>query len=379
MWLLFLAMICIYEGNFGRNFGPIIDLRAIFELRCGCFSFLEKIQKLYPGEKFFFWVRNEIAALVAEKYPAARINETPSQPALFLYAGSILFEPIPIEGRDEKFTAMGRTIGFRLNRRTGRTVLPDLNSLPAREIAAEAVFYPWDIVRLNYRELQRELNLLRKRRSVFVKKGGKIYPGAQVVTEKGPVFIDQGAEVRPGSVVEGPCYIGPGTIVDGAFVRPGCSFGPQCRIGGEVEECVFQGYANKHHAGFLGHSFVGEWVNLGALTTNSDLKNNYQPVRVTIGARKFETGMVKLGCFIGDHVKTSIGTLLPTGAVLGTFANWFESGLTPKFLPSFAWGKKRRWRRKELVECAQRVMARRGVTMSPVYEQLLLQIYERSR
>lgn len=372
-------MICIYEGNSGRNFGPIIDLRAIFELRCGCFSLLEKIQKLYPGEEFFFWVRKEIAALVAEKYPAARINEAPSQPALFLYAGAILFEPIPIAGPEEKFTAKGRTIGFRLNRHTGRTVLPDLKRLPAREIAAEAVFYPWDIVRLNYQELQRELNSVRKRRSVFVKKGGKIYPGAQVVTEKGPVFLDQGAEVRPGSVVEGPCYIGPRTIVDGAFVRPGCSFGPQCRIGGEVEECVFQGYANKHHAGFLGHSFVGEWVNLGALTTNSDLKNNYQPVRVKIGARKFDTGMVKLGCFIGDHVKTSIGTLLPTGAVLGTFANWFESGLTPKILPSFAWGKKRRWRRKELMECAQRVMARRGVTMSPVYEQLLLQIYERSR
>lgn len=370
-------MICIYEGDFGRNFGPVVDLRAIFELRCGCFTLLEKIQMVYPKEKFILWVREEIAELVAEKYPAFPVNAAVNQPALFLYAGAILYEPIPLQGRDEKFTSRGRTIGFRLNRHTDRKALPDLAGLKAKEVAGETVFYPWDIVRLNYQELKRELPLLLKRRLVFVKRSGKVYPGAQIVTEKGPVFVDKGSIVRPGSVVEGPCYIGPGTVIDGALVRPGCSFGPQCRIGGEVEECVFQGYANKHHEGFLGHSFVGEWVNLGALTTNSDLKNNYRPVRVKIGARRFDTGMVKLGCFIGDHAKTAIGTFLPTGAVLGTFANWFESGMTPKLVPAFAWGKKGRWRRTEMVECARRVMERRGVRMSLTYEKLLLKVYER--
>lgn len=372
-------MICIYEGNFGRNFGPLVDLRAIFEFRCGVSNLLEKIRKFYPQEKFVFWVRDEIAEVVAERYPEALINVPVGAPVLFLYAGVIFYEPVPVQGAEEKFISHGKTIGLRLNRPTGRKVLPKLKGVQKKGVSAEVVLYPWDIVRLNFGELKRELAQLMKKRKVFVARGGKIHSGAQVVTENGPVFLDQGAEIRPGSVVEGPCYIGAGTVIDGALVRPGCSFGPQCRIGGEVEECVFQGYANKHHEGFLGHSFVGEWVNLGALTTNSDLKNNYRPVRVKIGARRFDTGMIKLGSFIGDHVKTAIGTFLPTGAVLGTFANWFESGLAPKELPNFSWGRKGRWRQKELLNCAHRTMERRGVKMSPVYEKLLMRIYKRKR
>ncbi|MGQ9677856.1 MAG: putative sugar nucleotidyl transferase [bacterium] len=372
-------MICIYEGNFWRNFGPLVDLRAIFEIRCGVSNLLEKIKKVYPREKVVLWVRDELAGVVAERYPGVLINVPVSVPALLLYAGTILYEPVPVQGGEESFIVNNKTIGFRLNRSVSRKLLPKLRGFRKKDVSADAVFYPWDIVRLNMEELKRELAPLVRNRRVVVERGAKIHSGVQVLTEKGPVFLDRGAEIRPGSVVEGPCYIGAETVIDGALVRPGCSFGPQCRIGGEVEECVFQGYANKHHEGFLGHSFVGEWVNLGALTTNSNLKNNYRPVRVKIGNKRYDTRMIKLGCFIGDHVKTAIGTLLPSGAVLGTFANWFESGVTPRELPNFSWGRKERWRQKDFRECARRVMARRGVVMSPVYEKLLLRISRRKR
>jgi UDP-N-acetylglucosamine diphosphorylase/glucosamine-1-phosphate N-acetyltransferase len=213
------------------------------------------------------------------------------------------------------------------------------------------------------------------REKLQVAEGARLWPGVVISTETGPVFIDSSAAVRPGSFIEGPCYVGPGTVIDGARIRPGCSFGPHCRIGGEVEASVFQGYANKHHDGFIGHSFVGEWANLGALTTNSDLKNAYQPVQVFYGGRPVDSGLLKVGCYIGDHVKTAIGTLLNTGARVGTFANWFEPGLSPKEIPAFAWGARARWPVQAAVENARQVMSRRVVVMSPAYERALRALF----
>jgi UDP-N-acetylglucosamine diphosphorylase/glucosamine-1-phosphate N-acetyltransferase len=201
-----------------------------------------------------------------------------------------------------------------------------------------------------------------------------------VSIKTGPVFIDSHAQVRPGSFVEGPCYIGPGTVIDGAKVRPGCSFGPECRISGEVDASVFQGYANKCHEGFIGHAFVGEWVNLGALTTNSDLKNTYRPPRTLWQGKTIRMRQLKSGCFIGDHVKTAIGTLINTGTRIGTFANWFEPGLSPKEIPAFAWGSNERWRLDRALSCARDMMSRRWVLLRrrPGYKRALRMLYATS-
>ena len=136
--------------------------------------------------------------------------------------------------------------------------------------------------------------------------------------EHGPIYIDAGAEIHPFTRIEGPCYIGAGSVLFGAKCRAGNSIGPMCRIGGEIEGTIIQGYSNKYHDGFLGHAYVGQWVNLGALTTNSDLKNDYSEVRITLdGQSPIATGSNKVGALIGDHAKTSIGTLLNTGDVRG--------------------------------------------------------------
>src|SRR5204863_789772 len=138
----------------------------------------------------------------------------------------------------------------------------------------------------------------------------------------GPIRIGTRAIVGPHTVVTGPCVVGAGTqLLGGAVGRS--TFGPECRIAGEVDECVWQGYANKRHHGFVGHSVIGEWVNLGALTSTSDLKNNYGEVRVETANGERASGSNKIGSIIGAHVKTGIGTLLPTGAWLGTGANLF--------------------------------------------------------
>jgi UDP-N-acetylglucosamine diphosphorylase/glucosamine-1-phosphate N-acetyltransferase len=174
---------------------------------------------------------------------------------------------------------------------------------------------------------------------VYVARGALVHPMVVIDAEHGPVYIDEGAEIQPFTRIEGPAYIGKGSILLGAKCREGNSIGPMCRIGGEVEESIIHGYSNKYHDGFLGHAYVGQWVNLGAMTTNSDLKNDYTSVSVVLdGHTPIDTGSTKVGSLIGDHTKTSIGTLLNTGAYVGGMALVATSGKPlPKFIPSFAW------------------------------------------
>src|SRR5207245_10009051 len=131
--------------------------------------------------------------------------------------------------------------------------------------------------------------------------------------------IDAEAVVHARTRLEGACYIGLGCHVLGATIRAGTSLGPACRVGGEVEASIVLGRSNKYHDGFLGHSYVGEWVNLGAGTHNSDLRNDYGEVTAVVRGERIRTGLGKVGCFLGDHVKTGLGTLLNTGSNVGCF------------------------------------------------------------
>ena len=394
-------MICIYEGDGLDRLSPLCDLRPAFDLRCGRFTLLEKFRRLYPDERVFLWVREELQELTAEVHPRCAVNDRVDSDCLFLSAQAILDEVVPVNGDEVLLTHGGVVVGFRLRVATAQR-LGSVRSLsldlPESEVKARVIEWPWDLVEFNVGELLRETEVRRQksgsrrkqgriergavvvgdRKKLHMEPGSRLWPGTVVSTETGLVFLDRDAVVRPGSFVEGPCYIGPGTLIDDARVRPGCSFGPKCRIGGEVEASVFQGYANKHHEGFIGHAFVGEWVNLGALTTNSDLKNAYQPVQVTWQTKTIDTGLLKVGCFIGDHAKTAIGSLFNTGARIGTFANWFEPGLSPKEIPAFAWGSKELWPFDHVLSNAHKVMSRRGMTLSPAYARVLRALHSTS-
>jgi UDP-N-acetylglucosamine diphosphorylase/glucosamine-1-phosphate N-acetyltransferase len=154
-------------------------------------------------------------------------------------------------------------------------------------------------------------------------------------TTKGPIIIDREAVVQSFTRLEGPCYVGPKSWVVGGKVRD-TTIGPVCRVGGEVEASILHGYTNKYHDGFLGHSYVGEWVNLAAGTQTSDLRNDYGKVVVTVNGEKVHTNRTKVGSFIGDHTKTGLCTLLNTGSVIGAFCNLLPAaGYLPRYIPSF--------------------------------------------
>lgn len=207
---------------------------------------------------------------------------------------------------------------------------------------------------------------------------GAAHPSAVIYDEE-KVLIENGAEIEAGAVLDarsGPIYIGKNSIIRPcAYLRGPLSIGPECRIGGEVMHSIFHGYSNKAHYGFIGHSYVGEWVNLGAGTTNSNLKNNYGTVKVWVNGEEVDSGQQFLGCFIGDYAKLGIGTLIATGAVIGVGANIFGGGVTPKVVPSFAWGEKGKYRLEEFLQTAALVMQRRGKVLTEEQKAILKTVY----
>jgi UDP-N-acetylglucosamine diphosphorylase / glucose-1-phosphate thymidylyltransferase / UDP-N-acetylgalactosamine diphosphorylase / glucosamine-1-phosphate N-acetyltransferase / galactosamine-1-phosphate N-acetyltransferase len=193
-----------------------------------------------------------------------------------------------------------------------------------------------------------------------------VEPATVLDLRNGPIWLDDDVTVRAFTRLEGPSYIGrASTLLGGPFTA--VSIGPHCKVHGEMEETVVLGYTNKAHDGFLGHAYLGRWVNLGAMTTNSDLKNNYGSVRLWTPAGERDTGLMKLGCLLGDHVKTGIGTLLNTGTVVGAGSNLYGAAMPPKYVPAFSWGSGADLAAYDLdrfLAVTDKVMARRGITLS---------------
>lgn len=208
----------------------------------------------------------------------------------------------------------------------------------------------------------------------------EVEPGVVLDTTRGPVMVAPGASVRAPCRVCGPAWVGHGTTILGGEIS-GASIGPHCRIRGEVESSQVLGYSNKAHDGFLGHSILGRWVNLGAMTSNSDLKNTYGPVRVRVGGRTVETGLTKAGCMVGDHVRTGIGTLLDTGTMVGACSNLFGGGMPPGFVPPFSWGSGgdlAEYDMERFLKTAATVMGRRGVALTAGMRELYRRAFLRT-
>jgi UDP-N-acetylglucosamine diphosphorylase / glucose-1-phosphate thymidylyltransferase / UDP-N-acetylgalactosamine diphosphorylase / glucosamine-1-phosphate N-acetyltransferase / galactosamine-1-phosphate N-acetyltransferase len=216
--------------------------------------------------------------------------------------------------------------------------------------------------------------------SIAIAEGAVVRTGAILDATDGPIVIERDAVIMPAAVIEGPCVIGRGTRIKiGAKIYGHTSIGPACKVGGEVENSIILGLSNKQHDGFLGHSYLGAWVNLGADTNTSDLKNNYGRIRVTLGGTEVETGRMFLGALIGDHSKTGINTMLNTGTVVGVAANIFGGGFPPKSIPSFSWGGAdglEAFRLDRALELARTVMARRAVPFTEADEALLTWVAE---
>jgi UDP-N-acetylglucosamine diphosphorylase/glucosamine-1-phosphate N-acetyltransferase len=268
------------------------------------------------------------------------------------------------------------------------------------EVGGEWIDRPWDLVTKNQAHLERDfaaagkvgvsnrhlakLELVGPVDRLWIHETARIDPYTVFDTTNGPIFLGPNVWVQPFTRIEGPCSVGTDSQLFRANIRGCVSIGPNCRIGGEVEAAIVHGHSNKYHEGFLGHAYIGEWVNLGAITSNSDLRNDYGEVFVPLQGDPVPTGQKKVGCFIGDHTRTGMGSMLNTGTAIGVMCNVLPAGiLLPKHVPSFtavSYGRVAPgFPLDQLFETARTVMGRRGKTFGEAEEQLYTTLYEQTR
>lgn len=211
----------------------------------------------------------------------------------------------------------------------------------------------------------------------------EVRSGTVLDASEGAIVIADHARIEPNAIITGPCAIGPGSIVrGGAKIGHGTTIGAQCRVGGEVEETIFSSYSNKQHEGFVGHSYVGSWVNMGAGSCTSDLKNNYGLVRAWSEGRMRDTGRRFLGATIGDHAKIAINSRLNTGAVVGFNSNIVTAGFPPTFVPSFTWKLEPERETHELeaaIATARTMMDRRNLPFTDAHAELFKTVFRLCR
>jgi len=399
--------ICVFEDGSVRNLYPLTMTRAAFELRVGMSSLLQKVlNRMLRGLKYdevYLEVRDYLTPVVRNRYPMYRVNEyKPIDDTLFINS-RLLYTGEELEFGEEVVAMREGSIAYAYARSStleslkgasmGEVLQHLCRELSCKESEVRLIEWPWDLVKYNSEMLTKEfawrgrsrvqegIEVVGERDMVYIDPSVRVYPHVVVDCEEGPVYIDRDVRIYPYTFIQGPSYIGRGTyIMPCARIREGCSIGPVCRVGGEVEESIIHGYSNKYHDGFLGHAYVGEWVNLGAMTTNSDLKNDYTEVQVFINGKPVDTGELKVGAFIGDHAKTSIGTYLITGAVIGIMANVLAPDISPKYVPPFTWYVKGIFSRgfglRRALRTAETMMSRRGVKLSEEERRMYEYLYE---
>jgi UDP-N-acetylglucosamine diphosphorylase/glucosamine-1-phosphate N-acetyltransferase len=217
--------------------------------------------------------------------------------------------------------------------------------------------------------------------AVYVETGATVEPMVLLDASAGPILVRRGATIRAFTRLVGPCAVAAGTTILGGRVA-GCSIGEMCNVSGEMSDTVVLGHANKAHEGFVGHSYLGRWVNLGAGTTTSNLKNTYGTVALWTPAGMRDTGLQKMGTLFGDHVKTGIGLRLTTGSVVGAGSNVYGAAMPPKHVPPFSWGEGTSlgpYDTERFLLTARRAMSRRQVALGERGERLLRAAVARAR
>ncbi|MDQ7030059.1 MAG: GlmU family protein [Ardenticatenia bacterium] len=407
------GLLALFEDISTSRFLPLVWTRPVYDLRCGISTIREKIEAVYGHSADLLYTRPHLTAVTAQR-TGLPVNRRPAadEGTVLLLSGRIIADRelpgrVPPEGPealyldDEGLVVAARLAAWRLRALPPASLsealhanAADLHGIPHYRFVGQVVRWPWDLVRLNATQIVADAALfplgsveghvhpgahLIGVEHIYIAPGARVDPGAVLDASEGPIVVMADAHIMAASVIVGPVAVGTNSLIKaGACVYEGTSIGPVCKVGGEVEESIFQAYSNKQHDGFLGHAVIGEWCNLGAGTTNSDLKNNYSTVRVWVDGELRQTGEQFVGCFIGDHTKTGIGALLNTGTVIGVACNLYGTSMPPKFVPSFSWGEGKKlveYRLEQAIQAARRMMARRHVELTPAEADLLTYIF----
>ncbi|MBX3363699.1 MAG: hypothetical protein KF866_02940 [Phycisphaeraceae bacterium] len=391
-----------FDDGLGQ-LAPLTDLRPAFDIRTGAFTNLERIGVGLQLSLVGLWVPPGLVDLTRDRHDVL-VNSVPdlADPILLINGRC----PLPLREIDDLAPGerlveqkSDQTIAARLapaearrlleGEPVGQTVLFDKKVLLSR---------PWEVRSVRDLAIETDLKILAgmSRRDVpagvavvgdhrpMIHPESNVCPGVTLVCEDGPVVIDRRAQVRPGAIIIGPAYVGPGsTVLERATIRSHTAVGPVCKVNGEIAGTVFQGYANKAHDGYLGDSWVGEWVNLGAGTTNSNLLNTYTPViaQAWPGMSRERTEETFLGAVIGDHVKTAICTRIMTGCVIHLGSMLAGTAPVSGCIAPFSWYTDSGcafYRLSKFLDVLHTAMGRRDIEPSEAYLARLRELHLRS-
>ena len=337
-----------------ENLHPFTLTRQIQDIRVGILTIREKWEQLLGLPSFD---KKEEDYKDLDK--SVNIDEVVEDSLCFIIHGNVLPTPRLVKAirrlKNGEFIAAEGSAGIVF--RISKNEISEKHKIKvSRAVALKDVIktiqYPWDIFGLNDWALRQDFELLTsKRKSQPVSKTNKVIKTSQVFIEKGakmehciinastgPVYIAKNAEVMEGCIIRGPFAMGEGACLkSGTKVYGATTLGPHCVAGGEIKNSVLFSYSNKAHDGYLGDSVIGEWCNLGAGTTNSNLKNNAGIVKVWTPKGQLDAG-IRCGVMMGDYSRTAVNTAINTGTVVGVSCNVYGTGLTPKYIPSFSWG-----------------------------------------
>jgi UDP-N-acetylglucosamine diphosphorylase/glucosamine-1-phosphate N-acetyltransferase len=402
-----MSRLVLFEDDGYVNLLPLVFWRTVFELRVGRKIMLDHIAQVLGLPVAGVWTREWIARVAAHRCGSPANKALQGVDVLvngrWVPDGPLRFPSPPHVGLID-----GTPVYIVCDSRLAERVKPEqmldpvlvhetINGISSSAATGRLIRYPWEIVRDLRVALQREWQdgdaamesrldprvSLAEPARIHIGEKVDVHPTAVIDAAGGPIYISHDVKIGPYAVIEGPAYLGPGTKINPhSWLHGGNAIGPLCKVGGEIDACVIDGFSNKQHQGFLGHSYVGSWVNLGAGACNSDLKNTYGSVRVPINGTEVDSGEMFVGAVIADHAKIGINAALPTGAVIG-FASTVATGrVVPKYVPSFGWVTDERTARGDparLLDVAARVMARRGVEITDDEVELFLDLGARSR
>lgn len=414
----------IFDDSRTSDFYPLALTRPVFELRSGILKLRQRLEAhLGAKEDSLLCMENRLQKLYQQRHPDWKINHKPTGDCLYLNSRIKLNEAslkaikamkkesclisqnqviaartaeLPIRANDispisiedaltRKYQSQLHSDFITSSNQAAKNASIGLYSSLADLIHDNARLIEWDFScffddKENYFETEPGVTVLHPY-NIWLSEGVQLSPGVVLDASEGPIVIDEATRVMPNAVICGPSYIGKHSLIKiGAKLYGGTSIGKTCKVGGEVEGSIFQAYANKQHDGFLGHAYIGEWVNLGADTNNSDLKNTYKTVSYYSYSKKakLDSGSQFLGCLIGDHSKTGINCSINTGAVIGTGCNLWGRNLISDFIPDFSWGEAGqliKYRFSAFCETAEIVKQRRKLSFSLPEQELYRELH----
>lgn len=405
--------ICLVEDHSFKDLYPLTKTRPVFRLRCGRYTNEERILKFFPGEieRVSYVVRSEIEQVCALKSEASSKAsfDIPGEKSCLIFNGRVLFD----EGSLKRILSNvdSHTPAIWLCENTWAAIFlpeeqpePDINEILEGKVDLSffrnqmyldipMISYPWDLVhhnsgmihkdflsmdrratKLRYPPLPKQVAVI-KGESLMIGSNTDLYPFVTLDCTRGPIIIGDNVTIESGAYIQGPVSIGDNCLVSAnTKLYRNTTLGDTCKAGGEIGHSIMHGFSNKRHSGFIGNSYIGEWVNLGAGTNNSNMKNNYNKISVSRNGEKINTGTQFVGLFMGDHSRSAIGTQFNTATFVGVGCNIFGSGIPPKEVDDFTWGGIEGFDLydfQKFVENANRMMIRREVQLSNEEKTLL--------